>query len=125
MGLVSLILLSWVYYSRSKKSLCSDCVPFLLPFACSLLLQLQCVCVMRFYYVYSVCVFITVAITVRVHYAFTFAAVFFTLSPAAVAENTLLQVVTVFSQYCAGIDWKIKNSAESEILYLKYAKGHI
>ena len=40
--------------------------------------------------------FTTIAINVRVHYAFAFPILFFTLFPAAVAEDTPLHVVTMF-----------------------------
>ena len=84
-------------YCRSLKSLRSVCVLFLLPFAfhyhCNYRARALCIFITVFIIVR---VFITVAITMRVHYAFAFSAVFFTPSPAAVAENAQLQVVTMF-----------------------------
>ena len=60
----------------------------------------------------TICVFITVAITVGVH----FPLIFFTLSPAAVAENTPFQVVTMFEgrvcRAALGSGWSRRRLAE-------------
>ena len=70
------------YTGEVNKSLRSVCVPFLLPFAFSLPLQLP-LC-----FFITACVFITVAITLRVHYAFTFSAVFYSVSSDGGREYT-------------------------------------